>query len=191
MNSLASSKMKNIFIGITLVSVATIFISIRSFASDSPTEALLLKPTIAVYRQRDTGDYLKIVFAVVNSGKEEVTIVTEHLDSGFFGIDKDTNSLRCILSFDSEIKYEKEHRIVPSIYKYAPVTLKPGEAAMVNYYRDYSKTSNRKGIRENNLEADNIIITYKISSFWAERFNLWQGEIQSSPIEFKKTAIKR
>ena len=97
---------------------------------------------------------------IVNSGKEEVTVVTEHLDCGFLGIEKDSNSLRCVLSFDAEIKYKNEYLTVPSIYKYAPVTLKRGEVAIVNYYRDYSTVLNAKGMGEKNLEADNIVITY-------------------------------
>jgi len=184
MDTLISSKKKSLLIGIALVLVPAI--TILSFAASSPTDSLTIEPVKAFYMQRGTGDLFQIVFVIVNSGKEEVTVLTEHLDRGFFGVDKDTNSLRCVLSFDREVKYKKEHRIVPSIYKHAPVTLKPGEATTVIYYEDYSKASNKKSMSVKNLEADNIIITYKISPFWAKRFNLWQGELQSSPIEFKK-----
>jgi hypothetical protein len=184
MNGIISLKKRCLLVGMGLILVATI--AILSYAKGSPTGSLSIEPVKALYRQRDTGDFFKIVFAIVNSGKEEVTVVTEHLDCGFLGIDKDSNSLRCVLSFDAEIKYKNEYLIVPSIYKYAPITLKSGEAALVNYYSDYSKVLNAKGIGEKNLEADNIVITYKVSPFWAKRFNLWHGELQSSPIEFRK-----
>jgi hypothetical protein len=184
MNVLISPKKRSLLIGTGLILVATI--TILSYATDSPTSSLSIEPVYALYKQRDTGDFFHIVLAIVNSGKEEVTVVTEHLDCGFLGIDKDTNSLRCVLSFDAEIKYKNEHLIVPSIYKYSPVTLKPGEVAMVNYYQDYSKILNAKGMSEQNLEADNVLITYKVSPFWANRFGLWHGELRSSPMEFRK-----
>ena len=184
MSTLTSSKKRFLLIGIGLTLIATI--TILSYAKDSPNSGLSIEPVTALYRQKDTGDSFQIVFAIVNSGKETVTVVTENLDCGFHGIDKDNNSLRCILSFDAEIKYKSEYLIVPSIYKYAPVTLKPGEVAIVNYNRDYSKSLNRKGMNDKNLEADNIVVAYRISEFWAKRFNLWHGELRSSPIEFKK-----
>jgi hypothetical protein len=184
MNVLISPKKRCLLIGMGLILVATV--TILSYAKGSPTGSLSIEPVKALYRQRDTGDFFKIVLAIVNSGKEEVTVVTEHLECGFLGIDKDTNSLRCVPSFDAEIKYKNEYLTVPSIYKYAPVTLKPGEVAIVNYYQDYSKALNAKGMSEKSLQADNIVITYRVSPFWAKRFNLWHGELRSSPIEFKK-----
>lgn len=116
-----------------------------------------------------------------------MTVVTENLDCGFIGNDNDPNLLRCVLSFDAEIKYKNKYLTVPSIYKYAPVTLKPGEATIVNYYQDYSKMLGSKGISATLLKADDIAISYKVSSLWAKRFGLWHGQLQSSPIIFKKT----
>jgi hypothetical protein len=184
MNALISPKKRCLLIGVGLILVVTI--TVLSYAKGSPTSSLSIEPVYAIYKQRDTGDFFKIVLAIVNSGKEEVTVVTEHLDCGFLGIDKDSNSLRCVLSFDAEIKYKNEYLTVPSIYKYAPVTLKQGEVAIVNCYQDYSKALNAKSMSEKNIEADNIVITYKVSPFWAKRFSLWHGELQSSPIEFRK-----
>jgi hypothetical protein len=184
MKMLTLVKRSSLLIGMGLVLISAA--AILSFAADSSPKGLSIEPVKAIYMQRDGGDYFQIGFTIINYGKEEVTIVTEHLDRSFRGIDKETNSLRCVLSFDREIFYKKEHRVIPSIYKYAPVTLKPGEAASVNYFEDYSNYVNHRGMSEKNLKADNIVISYEISPFWAERFNLWQGQLLSSPIEFRK-----
>jgi len=175
---------KRLLIAVALIVVTTI--TILSYATDSSNNSLSIEPISATYRYRDTGDFFKIVFAIVNSGDAEVTVITEHLDCSFIGNDRDPNLLRCVLSFDAEIKYKKKHLIVPSIYKYAPVTLRPGEATMVIYYQDYSKSLNSKGMSETSLKADNIAVSYKVSSFWAKRFGLWHGELRSSPIIFRK-----
>ena len=159
MNVLISEKKRGLLIVMGLILIATI--TILSYAKASPTNSLSIEPVKALYRQRDTGDFFKIVFAIVNSGKEEVTVVTEHLDCGFLGIDKDSNSLRCVLSFDAEIKYKNEYLTVPSIYKYAPVTLKQGEVAIVNYNQDYSKALNAKGVFGllfGNVEKKSVIL---------------------------------
>ncbi|MHC4552548.1 MAG: hypothetical protein ACYSUT_07270 [Planctomycetota bacterium] len=174
-----------LLMGLVLVIISTI--AVFSFGVDYETEGILIEPITAVYVEKDGDDLFRVAFAIVNNSKEELTFVTEGFDRGFRGIDKDTNALRCVLSFDREMNYKKEHRIVESIYKHAPVTLKPGEAAMVNYYEDYLDRGDEPD--HDIFTADKIIISYQVSPFWAKRFNLWQGELQSVPVTFRK--VKR
>ena len=184
MRFVASSKKVITLTGIGLIvfCVSILFAS----ADASSVSDLLIDPVYAIYKEKDGGDSIHIVFAIVNTSKTDATILTEHLDFSRHGIDETNNSLRCTLSFNRNMKYKKKHLVVSSIHKHCPVTLKPGEAAMINYYHDFSKAINYKGWDADRLKADNIVITYKISSLWANRFDLWQGELHSAPVKFTK-----
>jgi hypothetical protein len=176
---------------IILASIGLIVFFVATFlthASTSSVSNLSIDPLTAVYTEGDRGYSLHIVFAIVNSGETDATIVTKHLDFGRYGIDEDTNSLKCTLSFDDPLKYKDKYLSIPSIYDYCPVTLKHDEMTMVNYYAEYPKNANFKGWDKKVLQAGNIVITYKISSFWADRFGLWYGELHSAPVKFTKRA---
>ena len=187
MNSSASRKTVVIVAGLGVIAFCVSTVVAQGGASS--VSDLSIDPVYAVFTENEEGDSFHLVFAIINTGATNATIVTENLDfATSIGGGTESEPLSCTLSFDSQRKYKGKHLLVPSIHKYCPVTLKPGEVAMVNYYKDYSKTVNYTGWNKRFLEADNIVITYKISPVWANRFDLWQGELHSAPVRFTKRA---
>jgi hypothetical protein len=189
MTSFALSK-KMVFL--TSVGLIVLFAATFLTRADTPSSSGLSIDTEyarATYKQTDEGDSFQVVFTIINSGQTDATIVTENLDRGLYGIDKDSNSLRCTLSFREPLKYKEKYTVIPSIYKCSPVTLRPGEVAQINYYEDRSKAKsiNYKPILDKeDLQAANVIITYEIPTSWGKRLDLWQGQIRSAPVKFTK-----
>ncbi len=189
MRFFASSKKKVVLasVGLMLLFVTTILT--HADTDSSPGLSIDTEYGRATYTQTDEGSSFQVVFMILNSGQTDATIVTENLDRGLYGIDKDSNSLRCTISFREPLKYKEKYTVIPSIYKCSPVTLKPGEAVAINYYEDRpkAKSINYKPILDKEeLQAANVIITYEIPTSWGKRLDLWQGQIHSAPVKLTK-----
>jgi hypothetical protein len=143
----------------------------------------------ATYTQTNNGCSFHAFFTIINNGQTDATIVTENLVRAFYGVDNDTNSLRCTLSFNEPQTYKDKYPVAPSIYKCSPVTLKPGEAAPINYYEEISKANSINYmpiLGQDELKAKKVVLTYEVPTSWGKRLDLWQGQIHSAPIEFSK-----
>lgn len=130
----------------------------------------------ASYVERERGNVFSIACALVNDGDSDLTVVTEHLNLGGPSLDKKANTLRCALLFDDSMTFQ-EKPVVPSLYRHAPVTLRPGEATIVHYARDFSGLiGGGRSMDPDDLEAETVTLSYSIAERWGKRFDLWHGE---------------
>jgi hypothetical protein len=67
------------------------------------------------------------------------------------------------------------YNIVESLYKFAPVTLKPKEATPVNHLV-------KRTLKDINENTD-FIVRYEIREKFGKRFNVWYGAVESGPIK--------
>jgi len=178
-----------VFLGFLILVIA-----LDGQAQDSSSQtsgSLSIQPMMASYIERERGNIFSFACTLVNDGDKDITVVTEHLDFSNNGVDKKTNSLRCVLLFEDNPSAANGHPLVPSIYKHAPVTLRPGEATIVHYVQDFSRRINgKKSMNPDQLEADTVTISYKIVEKWGKRFDLWYGEQTAEPVKFNKNLGK-
>ena len=160
-------------------------------AKDSFPQAnrsLSIQPIKASYIERERGNVFSLACHLVNNGDSDITVVTEHLNFSNQGVDRGTNSLRCVLLFeDNPAATSQGNPLVPSLYKHAPVTLHPGEAALVHYFQDFSRrVSGKKAMDPDDLKAETVTISYKVVKKWGKRFDIWHGEQTAQPVKFNK-----
>ncbi len=110
---------------------------------------------------------LQIRIVLLNTGSDHITVLTDGLDTEFL---KDSNTL-VISKGSMTVKYPG-YNIVESLYKFAPVTLKPKEGTFVNHLV--------KGPFDANAD---LIVRYEIRENFGKRFNVWYGATESDPIK--------
>lgn len=157
-------------------------------SSPTTNRSLRIQPIKASYIERERGNVFSFGCHLVNDGDSDITVVTEHLNFSSRGVDKKTNSLQCVLLFeDNPAVTSQGNPLIPSIYKHAPVTLRPGEAALVHYVQDFSRrVTGRKSMGPDRLEAETVTISYKVVEKWGKRFDIWYGEQTAEPVKFNK-----
>ena len=62
------------------------------------------------------------------------------------------------------------HPIIPSLYGFSPVTLKPNEEAFIS-----KEVHNVRQV----VPETQFVVRYAISPDWAKRFALWSGSVES------------
>ena len=110
---------------------------------------------------------LQIRIVLLNTGSDHITVLTDSLDTEFL---KGSNTL-VISKGSMTVKYPG-YNIVESLYKFAPVTLKPKEGTFVNHIVK----------RPFDANAD-LIVRYEIRDNFGKRFNVWYGATESDPIK--------
>ncbi len=119
-----------------------------------------------------TGDkILQIKIVLVNKGSDNITVLTDLLDTEF---SKDTNTY--VISKGSMTAIYPGYNIIESLYKFAPVTLKPKEGTFVNHL---VKNTFKKDINKNT----EFMVKYEIREKFGKRFNVWYGAVESGPIK--------
>ncbi|MDB6024735.1 MAG: hypothetical protein JWM68_958 [Verrucomicrobiales bacterium] len=115
----------------------------------------------------DTRVFLSI--HVLNSSDREVTILTKNLN---VETDGSTSVMTFVVGYAGQPVTRDGHIIVPSLYDFSPVTLKPNEEALV--------TKEMNHLQEV-TPATKFVVQYVISHEWAKRFGLWSGSVESKP----------
>ncbi len=110
---------------------------------------------------------LQIRIVLLNTGSDHITVLTDSLDTEFL---KDSNTL--VISKGSMTAKYPGYNIIESLYKFAPVTLKPKEGTFVNHLVK----------RPFDANAD-LIVRYEIRDNFGKRFNVWYGTVDSGPIK--------
>lgn len=114
---------------------------------------------------------LSVMFAVLNTGDKEVMILTENLNTGFI----DDLGKRVIeIGAGITAKY-KDYKIIQSLYRFDPVTLRPKEATLI-----------RHSVKKKLLNVDEkteFIVRYKVNKDFGMRHNAWFGSIESTLIK--------
>jgi len=116
---------------------------------------------------------LKVMFALLNTGNADISVVTENLNTVF--PDKSDKPM-CEIGAGIKIKY-KDFRIIQSLYRFDPITLRPKEGANINHHVKW-KPKDIEGITD-------LIVRYKIEEDFGKRHNVWYGSIESTLIKLK------
>ncbi len=116
---------------------------------------------------------LKVMFALLNKGNKEIIVLTENLNTGFLD---DSGKHICEIGAGITAKY-KDYKIIQSLYRFDPVTLKPKEATVINHH------VKRKLVDID--EETGLIVRYKTKENFGKRHKVWYGSIESTPIKPK------
>ncbi len=148
-------------------------LSITSFndyvcSEESSDSGLSLANAQSVYSTSDKILQIKIV--LLNTGSNDITVLTNLLDTEFW---KDSTTY--VISKGSMTVNYPGYNIIESLYKFAPVTLKPKEGTFVNHLvkRTFSDIN----------ESTNFMVRYEIREKFGKRFNVWYGAVESGPIK--------
>ena len=114
---------------------------------------------------------LQIRIVLLNTGSDHITVLTDGLDTEFL---KDSNIL--VISKGSMTAIYPGYNIIESLYKFAPVRLKPKEGTFVNHI---VKNTFKKDINKNT----EFMVKYEIRKKFGKRFNVWYGAVESGPIK--------
>ena len=116
---------------------------------------------------------LNVNFVLINTGNREITVLTENLNTAF--LDKSDKPI-CEIGAGIKATY-KDYRMIQSLYRFDPVTLRPKEATVINHHVR-RKPKNIHGTTD-------LIVRYKIEEDFGKRHNVWYGSIESTPIKVK------
>jgi hypothetical protein len=120
----------------------------------------------------------KLFFEVhlVNTTNHEITVLTRKLNCSFngFALGNEKASWECKLGLSEAVTHDG-HRVVPSLYDFSPVTLRPNEKAVITQEVEHFSLSKPL------TEDSQIAVRYEISSEWASRFALWNGFVTTKP----------
>lgn len=109
---------------------------------------------------------------LVNSSDHDVTVLTKNLS---LELDGSATQMNFTVGYSNPAITHDGHPIVPSLYDFSPVTLKPNEEAFVS--KEISGMPNLKQI----TPETKFVVRYTISPNWAKRFSLWSGAAESKP----------
>ena len=147
-------------------------LSITSFSdfvcSEEPIDSGLSLSNVHILYHTNSKT-LQIKFVLLNTSNANITVLTERLNTQFL---KDSN--KYIIGAGSMTARYQGYNIVESLYKFAPVTLKPKEATLVNHLVKSPFDTN----------AD-LIVKYEIREKFGKRFKVWYGSAESGPIKPK------
>lgn len=145
-------------------------LSITSFSdfvcSEEPIDSGLSLSNVHILYHTNSKT-LQIKFVLLNTSNANITVLTERLNTQFL---KDSN--KYIIGAGSMTARYQGYNIVESLYKFAPVTLKPKEGTFVNHLVK----------RPFDANAD-LIVRYEIRDNFGKRFNVWYGTVDSGPIK--------
>jgi hypothetical protein len=154
-----------LFIGLSLMNFSNLV-----YSEELVDSGLSLANDQSVYSTRDKILQIKIV--LLNTGSDSITVLTDRLDTEFL---KDSNTY--VISKGSMTAKYQGYNIIESLYKFAPVTLKPKEGTFVNHLV-------KKTFKDINKNTD-FIVKYEIREKFGKRFNVWYGAVESGPIKPK------
>jgi hypothetical protein len=167
--------MKTYMRKIIIIVFLFIGLSIMSFSnfvySEEPVDSgLSLANVHSIYHTNDKILQIKIV--LLNTSSDNITVLTDHLNTQFL---KDSN--KYVIGVGSMTAKYQGYNIIESLYKFAPVTLKPKEGTFVNHLV-------KKTFKDINKNTD-FIVKYEIREKFGKRFNVWYGAVESGPIKPK------
>jgi hypothetical protein len=116
---------------------------------------------------------LKVLFALLNTGNTDITVLVENLNTAFSG---EYDKHICEIGAGIKAKY-KDYKIIQSLYRFDPVTLRPKEGVAINHMV--------KRRAEDIDPKSALIVRYKISDDFGKRHNVWYGSTDSTPTKMK------
>ena len=138
------------------------------YSEEQVDSGLSLADVKSVYSISDKILQIKIV--LVNTGSDNITVLTGGLNTQYL---KDSNEY--VLGKGSMTAKYKGYTIIESLYKFAPVTLKPKEGTFVNHLV-------KKTFKDINISTE-FKVKYEIREKFGKRFNVWSGAVESGLIK--------
>lgn len=134
----------------------------------------------ASYMSKDSPK-LHVIIQLLNTTNHDIMVLTKAGHGHYFNLSADKTKFRFWFDFDAGLRWQG-HQVVPSLSEFAPVTLKPGEAALC--LMDVEQNGAAKTL--DGLTKDSpIVISYEISPALGERFGCWSGRIDSKPLHIQ------
>jgi hypothetical protein len=118
------------------------------------------------------GARIFLTLHLINTGDHEITVLTKHLNIQVEGSSKQTTFT---VGYGNPAITHDGHPIVPSLYDFSPVTLRPNEEAFV------SQETGGLDARDEVTANTQLVVRYTISPEWGKRFALWSGAAESKP----------
>jgi hypothetical protein len=107
---------------------------------------------------------------LINLADHEVTVLTKDLN---IEIQRSANQMTFVVGYANPAVTHNSHAIVPSLYAFLPVTLKPNEEAFIS-----KEVAGMRDLKQVTPEVK-FVVRYTISLEWAKRFSLWNGSVES------------
>jgi len=140
--------------------------------SQTNSNGLEVSARASLYTATNT-PHLFLTIKLLNTSDHDVTVLTKNLN---VGVEPTTNSVVLSLGYGNPLVTYQGHPVIPSLYEFSPVNLRPDEAALVRHEiaagLDVLRT-------RNDLP---LLISYSVSSEWGERFGVWSGTVKTPPI---------
>ncbi len=136
---------------------------------DETKDGLSIQNVYVSYYAKE--ERLHVMFAVLNTGDKEVMILTENLNTGFID---DSGKRVFEIGAGITARY-KDYKIIQSLYRFDPVTLKPKEATLI-----------RHNVKKKLMDVDEeteFVVRYKVNKDFGMRHNAWFGSIESTPVK--------
>jgi hypothetical protein len=159
-----------------LVTIAIVCVC-ASFSADCQTNSngLAVIATTASLGADTNAPKVSLVFGLLNTTNHDIVVLTKGLDGSFW--QGDTNKWACTIGYDDDQETTcQDHKVVPSVYDFAPVTIRPNEVALVSQNFDLFET-------QHFTTNAQITVRYSISTNWAGRFGTWSGSVASQPFK--------
>ena len=116
---------------------------------------------------------LKVLFALLNTGNTDTTVLVENLNTAF---SDESDKHICEIGAGIKATY-KDYKIIQSLYRFDPVTLRPKEGVAINHMV--------KRRAEDIDPKSALIVRYKINDDFGKRHNVWYGATDSTPTIIK------
>ncbi|MEI9961589.1 MAG: hypothetical protein WDM76_10805 [Limisphaerales bacterium] len=114
---------------------------------------------------------LFLVVHLLNITNRELVVLTKNLNCDFDLIE--SNKWICTLGYNHPGVTYEGHLIVPSVYDFSPVTIKPNEEAIITQLIERNRS-----LKQITKETQ-MTVYYAISPEWGSRFSSWIGSAKS------------
>ena len=154
------------------LTLITALVCLASVAfSQSNTNELLIKAKATLLADTNSPRIFLTIY-LVNTNAHELTVLTKNLNWVTSGESGD--KLVFEAGYGGAVKYEG-HPIIPSLYDFAPVTLRPNEQALIR-----QEITNGLEVLEKRNDRP-LVVKYSVSPEWGKRFAVWSGSIATAP----------
>lgn len=153
------------------LTLITVLVCLASVAfSQSNTNELQIKAKASLLADTNSPRIFLTIY-LVNTNAHELTVLTKNLNWATSGESGD--KLVFEAGYGGAVKYEG-HPIIPSLYDFAPVTLRPNEQALIR--QEITNGLDALGKRT----GTPLVVRYRVAPEWGKRFAVWNGSVETT-----------
>lgn len=112
---------------------------------------------------------------LLNNSDKEITVLTKNLN---LSTSSEKQGWTYVLGYEGAVHHDG-NPIMPSLYDFSPVTLKPKEKALIT-----KELTGGRSLRSITNDTP-LTLRYVVSKEWGERFKVWSGTTESKPFQAK------